>query len=77
MESTLFYEKSNKNRENLWYNIAMKKIEWNVVTWYSKLAAIILFLLVLPTLTFYIGVQYAKTMEVVQSSQRYSRSSGM
>ena len=34
------------------------KIVFNKVTWYSKLAAVILFLIVVPVLTFYIGEQY-------------------
>jgi hypothetical protein len=33
-------------------------IEWNKVTWYSKLGAIILFVGVVPALSFYIGTQY-------------------
>lgn len=33
-------------------------MQFNVVTWYSKLLAIIFFIAVLPTLTFYIGQQY-------------------
>jgi hypothetical protein len=35
-------------------------IEWNKVTWYSKLAAIILFVGAVPALTFYIGKQYGE-----------------
>ncbi|HVM73765.1 MAG TPA: hypothetical protein VMU13_02740 [Candidatus Paceibacterota bacterium] len=33
-------------------------IKWNEVTWYSRLLAIILFIGVIPTLFFYIGMQY-------------------
>ncbi len=33
-------------------------IQFNVVTWYSKLLSIIFFIAVLPALTFYIGRQY-------------------
>lgn len=40
-------------------------IKFNEVTWYSKLSAIILFLLLLPILTFYIGTEYEKTQEVL------------
>ncbi len=36
----------------------MIKIKFNEVTWYSKLAAIIFFLGILPTLTFYLGTRY-------------------
>ncbi|MBC7766839.1 hypothetical protein H7Y21_02505 [Arenimonas sp.] len=34
------------------------QIQWNKVTWYSRLAAIILFILLIPMLTFYIGMKY-------------------
>lgn len=34
------------------------EIQWNEVTWYSKLAAIIFFLGVLPVFTFFMGMQY-------------------
>lgn len=34
------------------------KIEFNKVTWYSKLGAAILFLVIVPILAFYIGRQY-------------------
>ena len=37
-------------------------IEWNKVTWYSRLGALILFLGVVPALTFYIGMQYQLTL---------------
>jgi hypothetical protein len=37
-------------------------IKWNQITWYSKLGAIILFIAVVPVLTFYIGTQYEKTV---------------
>ncbi len=43
-------------------------IEWNKVTWYSKLAAVIVFLLVL-VLGFYIGLQYEK----LQITKNYSQ----
>ena len=36
------------------------KIEFNKVTWYSKLAAVILFLFVVPFLSFYFGEQYGE-----------------
>lgn len=44
-------------------------IEWNRVTWYSKLGAILLFILVVPVLTFYIGVKYQETKDVVSSAE--------
>lgn len=33
-------------------------IEWNKVTWYSRWGAVILFLVVVPVLSFYIGTEY-------------------
>jgi hypothetical protein len=42
-------------------------IKFNEVTWYSKLAAVILFLLVVPALTFYIGTEYQLTKDVVSN----------
>ena len=39
----------------------MKKIEWNKVTWYSKLLALILFV-ALPFIGFYYGMEYEKTL---------------
>jgi len=42
-------------------------IKWNEYTWYSKLAALIFFIGVLPCLTFYIGMQYEKTIQSINS----------
>ena len=42
-------------------------IEWNKVTWYSKLAAVIFFLGVLPVLTFYIGTQYGEVLTIYEN----------
>lgn len=42
-------------------------IKWHEYTWYSKLAAIVFFIGILPALTFYIGVQYEKTEEVLSN----------
>lgn len=39
-------------------------MQFNVVTWYSKLLSIIFFIAVLPMLTFYIGTQYQLTVDV-------------
>ena len=39
-------------------------IKWNEVTWYSKLAAIVVLLGMVPTLCFYIGAQYELTKKV-------------
>ena len=41
------------------------KIQLYEYTWYSKLATILFFLLVLPALSFYIGIQYDQTMQVL------------
>ena len=43
-------------------------IKFNEVTWYSKIAAVILFIIFIPMLTFYIGTQY----QVVQDLQNIS-----
>ncbi len=43
------------------------RIEWNKVTWYSKLAAVILFFLVL-LLGIYIGSEYQKLNQVAPVS---------
>lgn len=37
----------------------MKKIEWNKVTWYSKLLAVLLFFIVL-LIGFYLGSEFQK-----------------
>ncbi len=47
------------------------QIEFNKVTWYSKWGALILFLIVLPVLTFYIGREYQKTVYVVENNSIY------
>jgi hypothetical protein len=43
-------------------------IKWNEYTWYSKLAAAIFFIIVLPAWTFYIGIQYETTRAVLEQS---------
>lgn len=49
-------------------------IKFNSVTWYSKLAAIIVFLVILPTITFYIGMKYqeVQTFAPVEMWQTYT-----
>lgn len=42
----------------------MKNIEFNQVTWYSKLLSAIVLLGGLPILIFFIGMQYQKTVDV-------------
>ena len=41
-------------------------MKWNEVTWYSRMIAIVIFVGVLPTLSFYIGMQY-KAFQNVQA----------
>jgi hypothetical protein len=48
------------------HNKAMH-IVWNKVTWYSKLAAVIFFIAVFPTLTFYIGREYQETVGILST----------
>lgn len=40
------------------------QIQWNKVTWYSRWGAIILFMLLIPLLTFYIGMRYQEVQLV-------------
>ncbi len=42
--------------------IKLSQVKWNEVTWYSKLVAIVLFAGVVPALSFYIGLQYERTI---------------
>lgn len=42
-----------------------KKLQWNEVTWYSKLLSIVFFIAVLPVLTFYIGREYERTEQIL------------
>ncbi len=43
-------------------------IKWNEYTWYSKLAAIIFFMAVLPVWTFFIGMRYQETRDLLSKS---------
>ncbi|MBY0538450.1 hypothetical protein K2P47_03575 [Patescibacteria group bacterium] len=43
-------------------------ITFNKVTWYSKLLAIVFFLGVIPALSFYVGMQYQATIDVVSQA---------
>jgi len=43
-------------------------MKWNEITWYSKWGAILLFILIIPVLAFYIGVQYQNTVEILSSA---------
>lgn len=44
-----------------------RTIEFHKVTWYSRWAAFLFFLLVLPILTFYIGTQYEQTVGAINN----------
>jgi len=45
------------------------EIQWNEVTWYSKLAAILFFVGVLPVLTFFMGMEYREVQaDIFESS---------
>jgi hypothetical protein len=48
-------------------------IKWNQYTWYSKLAAAIFFIIILPAWTFYLGTEYEKTVEVIRASDELVR----
>jgi hypothetical protein len=48
-------------------------IEFNRVTWYSKLAAVILFIFVVPWLTFYLGREYQKTIDFFKSTSEITK----
>ncbi len=43
-------------------------IKFNEVTWYSKFTAIICLLGIFPLLTFYIGMQYEKTLTIINDA---------
>jgi|GEM_PF-3558090 len=45
-------------------------IEWNKVTWYSKMVAIIFFIGALPIITFCIGVQYGEAVRAVMTYEQ-------
>lgn len=45
------------------------EIQWNEVTWYSKLAAILFFVGVLPVFTFFMGMEYREVQaDIFESS---------
>jgi len=50
----------------------MNQIKWREYTWYSKLSALIFFVIVLPALTFYVGVQYEKTQNFLKEIAEYN-----
>jgi hypothetical protein len=42
-----------------------KGLKWNEITWYSKLGAIVLFLAIVPVLSFYIGTVYQQVIDLL------------
>ena len=48
----------------------LKGIQWNRVTWYSWWLAVFLFCIVIPALSFYIGMEYQKTADIVDRAPR-------
>lgn len=52
---------------------ASSGIRWNKVTGYSKLGAIILFVGVIPALSFYIGTQYRLVRQTTSNNQQQSQ----
>ncbi len=47
----------------------MKGIQWNRVTWYSWWLAIFLFCVVIPALSFYVGIEYQKTVQLIERAR--------
>lgn len=41
-------------------------MKWNQVTWYSRVVSFILFLGVVPVLSFYIGMRYGEFTEMTR-----------
>ncbi len=52
-------------------------IKFNEVTWYSKLLAVILFIALLPILTFYIGTEYQQAVDINNNIPSVSESSSV
>jgi hypothetical protein len=44
-------------------------IQWNTVTWYSRILSIIVFVGIMPAVNFYIGVQYEQTQAALQAAE--------
>jgi len=44
-------------------------IHWNEVTWYSRIAAIIVFVGIMPVVNFIIGVQYEQTSDALVQAE--------
>lgn len=48
------------------------RIEWNTVTWYSKLGAVIFFLAIFPIICFSLGKEYQKTIDFLEENKNPS-----
>jgi hypothetical protein len=48
------------------------KIQFNKVTWYSKLLSFIFLVIIVPIITFYIGMEYQKTVFVLENNRKMS-----
>jgi hypothetical protein len=46
-------------------------VQFHTVTWYSRILALIFFLAVLPVWTFYISIQYQKTVDQLEYKNNY------
>lgn len=46
----------------------MKGIQWSRVTWYSWWLSVFFFLIIVPLLSFYIGMEYQKTRDVIAAA---------
>jgi hypothetical protein len=55
----------------------MNQIKWHEYTWYSKLSAWIFFVLVLPALTFYVGIEYERTQNFLKEIKEYNETKAM
>ncbi len=46
----------------------MKGIQWNRVTWSSMWLAVLLFCVIIPALAFYFGMEYQKTVVLIDGA---------
>jgi len=44
-------------------------IKWNEITWYSRMATIVVFVGIMPVVNFFIGVQYERTEAALIEAQ--------
>lgn len=47
-------------------------IEWNRVTWYSRVLALVIFLGLIPVISFYIGGEYQKTIKYLEEVSTFT-----